>query len=412
MILSKEIADELFRAFNIQRWNDRLRPMNLYEMDKHSLKMIIAYCLARYEEDAGKEINWLKIIKYGIYDLLRRIVISDIKSPIFDQIKKNQRVFKQLNKHILTEIAKVFPQKEIQDDFAIFLDEDERRHSQDPEYKEDINSQILEAAHFYASYMEFNHIYTVNPYSFQNLKIQTELHNKLSRHLSLRGMQKLMNRESIANFIDLCGQLRFQNRWAQTPRVPDTSVLGHCLMVAIFSYFLSIEYTSCEKRIYNNFFCGLFHDLPEVATRDIISPVKRISEDLQNLISDIEQELCNKEIYPLLENQTWVEEFKYFTQDEFSNKVMINGEIISELNIEEISQKYESAEYKPIDGEIVRAADKFSAFLEAYYSCEIGIKSPDLLDAIKNVKQDYMQKTIHNINFAELYNNYTKTFNH
>ncbi len=401
MILSKEIADELFRAFNIQRWNDRLRPMHLFEMDKHSLKMIIAYCLARYEEDRGVQIDWMKIIKNGIYELFRRIIISDIKSPIYDKIKKDKIVFDQLNQHIFVEIQKIFPQKAIQDDIKGYLFQTDDA--------DDINSQILEAAHNYASYMEFNNIYTVNPYSYQNLNIQTELLNKLSRHSGLKGMQKLMNRESIANFIDLCGQLRFQIRWSQTPRVPETSVLGHCMMVAVCSYFLTIEYTSCPKRIYNNFFCGIFHDLPEVATRDIISPVKRISEELQTLISHIEEELSEKEIYPLLE-PAWVKEFKYFTEDEFSNKAIINGEILSKLSVEKINEKYDAEEFLPIDGEIVRAADKFSAFLEAYYSCEIGIKSPDLIDAIVNIKQDYEKKKICNIDFNDLYTKYESNF--
>ena len=52
------------------------------------------------------------------------------------------------------------------------------------------------------------------------------------------------------------------------------------LIVAITAYLCTIEMeiTPCEKRIYNNFFAGLFHDLPEVSTRDIISPVKSAAD--------------------------------------------------------------------------------------------------------------------------------------
>lgn len=402
MYLTKELADELFRAFNIQRWNDRLRPMHLYEMDKHSLKMIIAYCLGRYEEETGREIDWIKIIKYGIYELFRRIVISDIKSPIYEQIRKNDLVFEQLNKHIFTEIQYIIKEKELLDDIEEYLFKPKNQ-------VDDINSQILEAAHNYASYLEFNNIYTVNPDSYQNFRLQTELLNKLSRHKDLVGMKKFMNKESISNFVDLCGQLRFQIRWSQTPRIPETTVLGHSLMVAVFSYFMTIQYSKCRKRIYNNFFCGIFHDLPEVATRDIISPVKRISEELQNLITDIEKQLSEEEIYPLLENN-WVEEFKYFTEDEFSNKIIQDGKIISGLTVDEINDKYDNSAYTPLDGEIVRAADKFSAFLEAYNSCEIGIKSKDLVEAVHNIKNDYRNKKISNIDFDSLYRNYNTMF--
>ena len=41
--------------------------------------------------------------------------------------------------------------------------------------------------------------------------------------------------------------------------------------------------------IVNDFLCGLFHDLPEVLTRDIISPIKRSIQGLDDLIKDIEK---------------------------------------------------------------------------------------------------------------------------
>ena len=80
MLVNSSILDVLFRAFHIQRWNDRVRPMSMIEMDKHAHKMIIAYCLGKYEEMDGNKIDWQEMIRRGIYELMRRIVISDIKS--------------------------------------------------------------------------------------------------------------------------------------------------------------------------------------------------------------------------------------------------------------------------------------------------------------------------------------------
>lgn len=76
---------------------------------------------------------------------------------------------------------------------------------------------------------------------------------------------------ALARFANLCGQLRFQIRWTQAPRIPATSVLGHMFIVATFAYFFSLSVDACTARANNNFFCGLFHDLPELLTRDIIS---------------------------------------------------------------------------------------------------------------------------------------------
>ncbi|KAA0242417.1 MAG: HD domain-containing protein [Candidatus Brocadia sp. AMX2] len=61
-------------------------------------------------------------------------------------------------------------------------------------------------------------------------------------------------------------------KWSRLHRIPRTSVLGHSLFVAILSYLFSLEIKACARRCVNNYFTGLFHDLPEVLTRDIISP--------------------------------------------------------------------------------------------------------------------------------------------
>ena len=67
--------------------------------------------------------------------------------------------------------------------------------------------------------------------------------------------------------------------------MPETFVMGHMLVVAILSYFMSLELDNpCRKRLENNFFSGLFHDLPEVLTRDIVSPVKNSVKGLDSII--------------------------------------------------------------------------------------------------------------------------------
>lgn len=54
-------------------------------------------------------------------------------------------------------------------------------------------------------------------------------------------MQKLSLHGKTSKFIDLVGQLRFQKRWSQSPRVPETSVMGHVLIVAVLAYVCSLR---------------------------------------------------------------------------------------------------------------------------------------------------------------------------
>lgn len=395
MILNSKLTQELFRGFYIQRWNDRIRPMEMLEMDKHSHKMFIAYCIAKYEEMNGNQIDWQEIIQGGIYELLRRIVISDIKSTIFYEIKKKENVWDKLNNYVVEKISAIIDDKTILSEFEHYV--------HNGQTKQNLSQRILEAAHIFSSYLEFQIIKNFNPTSYQNIKIETELLNRLNDYGDLTGLNKLINRHTIANFIEICGQLRFQIRWAQLPRIPKTSVLGHSMLVASLSYFLVRDNNACSRRLYNAFFGGLFHDLPEAVTRDIISPVKYSSEELEELIKDLEKELAEKEIHPLLESQ-WLDEIKYFTQDEFKNKIRNNNLIVKDnLTVDILNSKYNSDIFDSYDGEIIRSADEISAFLEAYNSCAAGIKSPDLCNSSERIKAKYQNKQLGKINLSSIF---------
>jgi putative hydrolase of HD superfamily len=71
--------------------------------------------------------------------------------------------------------------------------------------------------------------------------------------------------------------------------------------------------------------CGLFHDLPEVLTRDIISPVKRSIRGLDELIKQIEKEQVAEKLLPLLP-ASWHQDINYYTENEFANKCRVDGE--------------------------------------------------------------------------------------
>ena len=154
----------------------------------------------------------------------------------------------------------------------------------------------------------------------------------------MAAVKKLALKGKSSKFIDLVGQLRFQKRWAQSPRVPETSVMGHELLVAIMGYFCAVKLGACDERIVGDFLCGLFHDLPEVLTRDIISPVKRSVPGLDELIKRMEERMVAEKILPLLP-YTWHEDILYYTQNEFSNRVRIDGKVV-QTSIEEIGSKY------------------------------------------------------------------------
>jgi putative hydrolase of HD superfamily len=328
--------------------------------------------------------------------LLRRISISDIKSPIYNKIKKNEKVFERLNHYVYTELEPKISNEQIKKELKAYLMDD---IESDP-----INMKILDAAHIFSSYWEFRIIKQTNPQSYQTVKIETELLDTLDSFGELAGISKLTQMHTIYNFIDLFGQLRFQYRWAQLPRIPKTSVLGHSLMVACTSYFFARDNNACDKRLYNDFFGGLFHDLPEAVTRDIISPVKKSSIEFELLLKDIEMELAEKEIFPLIEPH-WKDEISFFISDEFSNKVCVDGKNITDLETNEINEKYNEDKFNPRDGKLIKAADNLAAFMEVWNSCKSGIQTDELKSAAQKIKKEN-SILIGNIDMEKIYSDF------
>lgn len=390
-MIKRNLVELLFKGFSIERWNDKLRPIELNQMDKHAHKMMIAYCLARYEESEGNDFNWTDIIKGGIFELIRRNVISDIQSPVFKEISQNKNLVKKLNFMIYKEVEKKFANEEIKDEFYEYMTNENYLHPH--------SKTILDAAHIYSTYFEFMIVRHANPDGYKIDYINKELTTEIESFSHLKGIQNILNKHHFKNFVDLTGELRYQVRWGHLPRIPKTSVLGHTMLVAALSYFFSKELPNLnDKRLYNNFFGALFHDLPEVVTRDIIKPVKRSVPGMQEEINRIEKKLAGEEIYPQLEKE-WIDEIKFFTQNEFSSKIY-DGEIVDP---DDINEKYYEEKYNPYDGSLLKAADDFAAFLEAWSSIEFGIRSQELEEATKGIRRKYDNKIIAGVPVYKLF---------
>lgn len=394
-MLKKSLLSNLFKGFTIQRWNDKIRPVVLTEIDKNAHKMVIAYCLAKYEEKEDI-IDWDNLIKGGIYEYLKRVTISDIKSPVYRKIQNDKVAYASLNEWVLNKWKHILSGT-VNDEFKLFLTNEE-------EFINPRNTKILKAAHIYASYWEFKIIKQANPDGYQIKEIDNLLMEDILNHIDLIGIKKLLTKRIPTDFVDLAGQLRFQVRWSQTPRIPETSVLGHCMYVAILSYLLSRSINACTKRTINNFFGGLFHDLPEALTRDIISPVKLATTEMPELIKRIESELAEAELYKTIDTD-WKEEIRYFITDDDKSKIIKDGAVIH-MTSNEISNNYNANDHNPIDGEIIKAADQLAAFIEAWYANVTGIHTEELMSGLISLKASNKEKVIAGIDFSSIYEDF------
>lgn len=392
LVLYKDMLEFIFEAAHIQRWNDHIRPQGFTELDKQAHKMMILYVLARYEEkEHDVKLDWQVLIEGGIFELFHRIVLTDIKPPVFHELMR--RSGPALNKWVYGELATRVPSLVGTDFFR-------KMQSYFDEGKNLKEKKILRAAHYLATEWEFRIVYHLNQGMYGLEETKCAIASELEDHYDLAGVQKIALGCKTRNFIDFIGQLRFQKRWSQSPRVPETSVMGHVLIVAVLSYFCTLNIGGCKQRLINNFLGGLWHDLPEVLTRDIISPVKRSVKGLDELIKEIEQRQVEEKILPLLPIE-WHQDIINFTNNEFANRVVLAGKL---QTIEgDIPEKYNQDTYSAVDGQLLKGCDHLAAFLEAWLSIEYGITSKHLEGAVEQLREDYANRRIAGIPFGEIY---------
>lgn len=380
-MISKDFILRIFEGFSIQRWNDLIRPFDLVEMDKAGEKAVLAYIIGKYEEANGAVIDWQWIVYATLFDLLKKIALCDIKAPI-QQILKREFTAEYLR---LDEwVLKQYKQLMADDDdlfarFTLYIGQRARTFAVPAASV--VASKVYAAAHKYATMRELKMLSLVNE-SERLDGIETELLTELQPYLDLKGLQALFTKGKAYNFLLKTEQLRFQTRWNQTPRVPRTSVLGHSYFVSAITLLLSrnMGVAPCPRRVINNFFSALFHDLLEAVTRDIISPVKQATDDLPGIIKRIEDEIVGRELLPLMED-FYRDELLYYTANEFASRIKgegrgadgsYNTRIVS---WDEINALYNEDRFEPVDGELVRLCDHLSALTEADISIKHGITS-------------------------------------
>lgn len=392
-VIRKSLLQLVFSGAFMKRWNDRLRPMELMEVDKQAHKMIVAWMLLTRVTAGMGQAERLALmdetIEGGLFDYFYRLVITDIKPPVFYKIKANREDYQKLTQWVLPQLkprlAPLGP--EFWERMTAALMEPEEKT---------LARRILMAAHLYASYSEFRMLKPLNPHDEEMPEIEESFQTRLRALTDIPGVAELLTaNDEFGRFAARAGQLRFQKRWSQTPRVPETTVLGHMFLVATYAWFFSVEAGACQARRQNNFFVGLFHDLPELLTRDIISPVKSSDASIGELIKQYEnQELERKILGPLKSGgcEDLAERLSYLlgleVGSEFIATVREGGEIRHVTESELLGPK-NLDELDPKDGPLLKMCDRLAAFIEADTALRNGINNEQLHQARWRIRQMY-----------------------
>ena len=197
----------IFSSASIQRWNDYPRMVELVELDKQAHKFIIAYFIAKHEND----INYTHLIEAGIFEFLRRVVVTDIRPDVFR--KALQKKSREINSWVISKLAPSL--KEIAN--GTFLQKFEEYLNNPELYKKE--RFVLKAASYFATRWEFSIVYQTSQFLNDIDDVKKSVENEIEDYYELIGVRKIALNKKLGKIIDLSGRLRFQKRWAQTPRI-------------------------------------------------------------------------------------------------------------------------------------------------------------------------------------------------
>ena len=125
-----------------------------------------------------------------------------------------------------------------------------------------------------------------------------------------------------------------------------------------------------------------------------------MNNDLRIILGDYESLVQSHTI------EIYKKEVIYYTSDEFSDRILDKSGKIKHVSWEDLNTKYNSTEFEPIDGRLVRICDHFSALMEADISIKHGITSEHLTGGREGILSRYSNgEIISGINVNEFFQN-------
>ncbi len=387
------LVQRLVRLASLQRWNDKLRPVPLWELDKQAHKAMIAYLLARLSWGPDPAELWEQLVHHLLFGVLLRSGGTDLKPAIQRRIDADPRYRRRFREEIGTPIRKELEAfcPPLARRWEAFLFEEEPRTTADGRPAPGFLVQI---AHFLATDWEFRHILQPhNPTDPEMQEIADEHRARRRAYEVQAPAVAVLCQPAYRRLVDALGRLRYQRRWAHVVRLPETTVLGHSLFVALVTlWFLYLEQEAWSpETLQYTFFTALFHDLPEAFTRDIVRPVKR---PIAELIRDIEAQEMDRLLVGLAPDLAY--ELKLFTGLEPVKQA--NAEFL-DLRWDPAAGTWQGVETPwrgPYEdryrlGSRVRVADETAAFMEIQEARNLGLRGPVLERAHQDVAQSLQE---------------------
>lgn len=122
-----------------------------------------------------------------------------------------------------------------------------------------------------------------------------------------------------SNFYAFLSRMKYINRWALMRNTSDESLSQHSHEVAAVTYVLCIIGNRRYGRSYNAeraSILGLYHDMPEILTGDMPTPVKYFNPEIKEAYKKVEQSAAEKLLSTLPKDLRADFEFLFSKKDE------------------------------------------------------------------------------------------------
>ncbi|AEX86385.1 hypothetical protein XO10_09905 [Marinitoga sp. 1135] len=340
MGIGKSLFD-LTNLFTIYRWNNRPALVRFTEADNvfHSL-LLELIALEYLNQNHGYKLSISKNIKAKLYKELPKIILSDVSLDTKKRILKKD---KSIWDKVLDKSYKELKEGIVVDIFKSEYDEKFEKYSSFI----DLMVALKE--------IEVN--YRVFPEYFSEPKTETE--NKIKE---LRNLEYIDELENILSYVlTTSTRMTTMYRWNKNHRNVRSSVSAHTFMVvstAIVFYYLDNQ--KDENLLNEIIIASILHDFPEAFTGDVITPTKKKVEGLEEIITDVENEMIEE----------WLKKEKD-TEELFKN--------LKDYMIMPFEKEY---------GRYVRAADLFNAFLESAIEIKTGNSQNLFREAFFSIKKE------------------------
>lgn len=288
MRLNLEIVKAVNQVFNrlniLRRWTSFVTEDKYNELSKQALNCITSYMLASYSEHAGKKIHWGRFPKIALYRAFQKAyVYFDVPEKNIDDICEigniTKKEFNQITKDLIVEAT--------DKKFASFICKP----------TESYEMRIYRAATKIATLVELVENQSLQKMDDYSVHLY-EISKYLEKFSDIPGIDEMKDVDGpVFKVLKKISKLRNQNRWSVMSYTVECSVLGHLFDTAIFSYFAGLERGYKPRVAAKMFFMGIFHDVAEVWTKDIPSPIKDRIPGFRKASEEYELRMIEKYLY-------------------------------------------------------------------------------------------------------------------